>query len=368
MILPAYSVFPGQVFFRPGSLGDFNAFIRNYGQKGLVLHGSAFNSSPQYNSFVSLPGVDLLLRRGGEPQIQELSALLIKTRREKYKWIAGAGGGSILDLAKACAGLFFCEKDPSCYQKGEKPELPGIPFFAVPSTAGTGSEATPNAVLTNSITGEKLSIRSEHMTAQAVFLDPELLLSASRAVIAGSGMDALTQAIESYFSRNSSLFTDWLAEKAFVLTAQSLEKVFSVCGKNQIINEHSSLMAGSFMAGMSLAQARLGLVHGLAHPLGSLYHIPHGELCAFLLPYILKINREQVKIKYDKLSSLVNCDLQSWVSELNQKLQIKNPFQGKKLLSGDFIINQTLISGSTAANPVKADRQMINNLLSEFFL
>lgn len=207
--------------------------------------------------------------------------------------VVGIGGGSALDAAKAIAGLLKVQRSVMDYLEGVGPELPyegpTIPFIAVPTTAGPGSEATKNAVLSkHGENGFKKSFRHEKLVAEYAIVDPDLLSSCPPSVIAANGMDALTQLIESYVSARSNAFTDALALSGLYATRNALILLYQ---QSEPSKAHREKMAyAALISGITLAQVGLGSVHGLASPLGAFYPMPHGVVCGTLVASATAVN------------------------------------------------------------------------------
>ena len=269
----------------------------------------------------------------------------------------------MLDVAKAAAGLMEAPLDPEAYHDGEVIPPSRIPFVAVPTTAGTGSEATIVSVLTNADTGVKKSIRHPSFMARLVLLDASVLAGCPPAVLAASGMDALTQAVESYVSVKSTWFTEVLSLRATALIARSLETVHA----DPFAPQAEDLLMGSYLAGLALSNARLGVVHGLAHPLGARFHLPHGLVCAVCLPMAIEFNREAMGTKYARLSEAVGGDLLSTVRRLLDALGVRSPFAGRELADTEAVVKEVLASGSTAANPRPVSASDVQDLLDRVF-
>lgn len=365
--IPETLIFPARTLSGNGRVKDLLPECKCCGSRGVLVHGKSLRESGKLSSVLRGKPNDLDIisweHPGGEPSLDHLRALLSDARAFRAEWIAGVGGGSVLDLAKACAGLFHAGNDPVSYHDGNAIEQRGIPFVAVPTTAGTGSEATPNSVLINSDRQSKKSIRDDSFMAQLVILDGELLATCPRSVIAHSGMDALTQAFESFTSRKTTWFSDRLALKGLELVARNLPIVF----ENPSAPEAADLLLGSYLAGIALSLARLGVVHGLAHPLGVLYNQPHGLVCAVCLPHAVDLNRAAISAKYEEASALLGANFLEIVAELTTKLGIISPFKGKTIIKREAIISETLASGSTAGNPKKITPEDVNWLLERVF-
>jgi alcohol dehydrogenase class IV len=176
-------------------------------------------------------------------------------------------------------------------------------------------------------------------------------------------MDALTQAIESFTSRHAIWLSDELSLKSIHLIATSLPAVYN----DPAAPEANDLLTGSYLTGVAFSFSRLGVVHGIAHPLGSLYHIPHGLVCAACLPLSIEFNRNTVGNKYSRMSEAVGQDLLDHVKALMITLNIGAPFAGKPCPERERIISETLTSGSTKANPKTVTRQDVEWLLDKLF-
>ncbi|MFP5348246.1 MAG: iron-containing alcohol dehydrogenase, partial [Gammaproteobacteria bacterium] len=212
---------------------------------------------------------------------------------EAISVVIGVGGGSALDAAKAIAGLLKVRRTVMDYLEGVGPELryegPAVPFIAVPTTAGTGSEATKNAVLSVAgPNGFKKSFRDDRLVAEYAIVDPDLLASCPPPVIAANGMDALTQLIESYVSIKANPFTDALAISGLRAARDGLLPWYEATGD---AHEARAKMAyAALLSGITLAQTGLGSVHGLASPLGAFYPIPHGVVCGTPVAAATRVN------------------------------------------------------------------------------
>jgi alcohol dehydrogenase len=207
--------------------------------------------------------------------------------------VIGIGGGSALDAAKAIAGLLEVRRSVMDFLEGVGPELPyegpAVPLIAVPTTAGTGSEATKNAVLSRQgPDGFKKSFRHERLVPEYALVDPELLRECPRTVIAANGMDALTQLIEAFVSLRSNRFTDGLVWAGLEAARDGLLTWYE---RGAEAHEAQARMAyAAMVSGVALAQTGLGSVHGLASPLGAFYPIPHGAACGTLVAEATRTN------------------------------------------------------------------------------
>ncbi|GAB4305060.1 MAG: iron-containing alcohol dehydrogenase [Promethearchaeota archaeon] len=237
----------------------------------------------------------------GEPTVEAVEAGTKLARESGVRVVVGVGGGSVLDVAKAIAGMLTNPGRVSEYQDGRPFPNRALPFVAVPTTAGTGSEVSNNAVLIDPERGLKASVRGENLRARLAVVDPLLTYTAPPEVTAHSGMDALTQAIEAYTSRAANFISDAFAELAIPLLAGNLQAAYQD-GTNA--EARSGMALGSLMSGLAFSNAKLGAVHGFAHPLGARFGIPHGLVCAVLLPHVMAYNLPVVTEKYARLADL----------------------------------------------------------------
>lgn len=287
-----------RIEFGAGAFKTIPDIIARFGSRILLVTGARSFSQTDHWQFL----IDHLEQRSmywqhctiAEEPSPMLIDQLVKTYAEhNFDAVLGIGGGSALDAAKAIAGLLKIQHSVMDYLEGVGLELPydgpAVPFIAVPTTAGTGSEATKNAVL--SIQGEhgfKKSFRHDKLVAEYAIVDPDLLASCPPHVIAANGMDALTQLLESYVSLKSNAFTDALAISGLQAVRHALISLYRQTGS---LNKHRANMAyAALLSGITLAQVGLGSVHGLASPLGAFYPIPHGVVCGTLVASATHVN------------------------------------------------------------------------------
>lgn len=346
-------------------------YISSLGKRVLIVTGK---SAMQEQGFISR--LTLMLRKNNletsiyegvspEPEVGEVDKAREKALDCKADIVIGIGGGSSLDVAKSVAGLLKESAPAKDFLHGKKNiSGTGIPFVGIPSTFGTGSEVTPNAVLSDHEAKAKKSIRHESLLARVAVVDPELGKNAPEKVKAESGMDALTQAIESFLSIHSTPITESLSFGAVALIASSLEDyVYS----NSNIEAAENCASGSLMAGMALANARLGAVHGLAHPLGIHTGIQHGKICGILLPYVLLYNRDSARQQYELLSGVVGGDVAMFSKSLLAKLGMPDNLSEAGLSDEGIalIASESLPSGSLKANPRQATEEDLRIILNE---
>ena len=293
-----------RIEFGSGVLAKLPAIARGYGTRALLVTGtgSLKGSSfwPAVTTGLKAQGISWLhLAIPGEPSPQMVDEAVRAFRAETIEVVIGLGGGSALDAAKAIAGLLRPSNSVMDHLEGVGPELPyagpATPFIAVPTTAGTGSEATKNAVL--SVQGQdgfKKSFRDEKLVAEVALVDPDLLATCPPAVIAANGMDAFTQLLESYVSSRASPLTDSLAWGGMKAARDGLLALYADAG-DAAARERMAYAA--LVSGITLAQVGLGSVHGLAAPLGAFFPIPHGVACGTLVAKATRINIEALSAR-----------------------------------------------------------------------
>lgn len=292
-----------RVTFGSGQLKLVPPLARNYGQRALLVTGAkSFIESHHHESWaVAMRQSGMTWETftvAGEPSPQLVDNAAIQFRDADIDIVIGIGGGSVLDAAKAIAGLLRIPNSVMDFLEGVGPELPypgpSVPFIAVPTTAGTGSEATKNAVLSvQGPDGFKKSFRHEMLVPQHAILDPDLLATCPPAQIAANGMDALTQLLESYVSTKANPFTDALAMSGIRMVRDGLLDWFDATPR--AADARGELLYAAWLSGITLAQVGLGSVHGLAAPLGAFFPIPHGVVCGTLVAACTEMNSAAIE-------------------------------------------------------------------------
>jgi alcohol dehydrogenase len=287
-----------RIIFGHGVRAQLPTLVSPYGKHLLLITGAQhFQSSRSWEEMQgSLKAAGLtweMLAVDGEPSPQFVDLAIRNYRDYDFDVVVGLGGGSALDAAKAIAGLLKPGNSVMDHLEGVGPELlyqgPATPFIAVPTTAGTGSEATKNAVLSiRGLDGFKKSFRDEKLVAEIALVDPDLLSTCPPQVIAANGMDAFTQLLESYVSSKANRFTDALAWSGMKAARNSLLDWY----KNgpEAHEAQAGMAYAALLSGITLAQVGLGSVHGLASPLGAFFPIPHGVVCGTLLAEATTVN------------------------------------------------------------------------------
>jgi len=222
-----------------------------------------------------------------DPDIGCAEACIEMAKRGKYDLIIGVGGGSSMDIASAASVMCTNPGTVHDYLGINLVKNPGIPTILMPTTAGTGAEATPNAILTDVEAKLKKAVVSPYILPRVAIVDPLLGVSMPPGVTSSSGIDALTHAIESYTSNNATILTDLFAKEAIILIGRSLRT--AVANGNDLQARYD-MSIGSLYAGISLANAGVTAVHALAYPLGGQFNVAHGIANGLLLPYVMEFN------------------------------------------------------------------------------
>ncbi len=237
-----------------------------------------------------------------EPSAESLDQVVALVNETKADLVVGLGGGSAIDVAKAAAVLAANGGTAYDYFGTDKVKKPGIPVIAIPTTAGTGAEATPNAIFTNTKTQVKEGIVTPYMMPEVAIVDAELTLTVPARVTAATGMDALTHAIESYTSVKATPTTDLYAAEAIRLIGRSIR---TAVFRGSDLAARTDMALGSLYAGISICNAGTGAVHSMAYPLGGQFHLPHGIANATLLPYVLPWNVQGNVAKFAQIAALL---------------------------------------------------------------
>ncbi|MHA1232479.1 MAG: iron-containing alcohol dehydrogenase family protein [Candidatus Helarchaeota archaeon] len=362
-----------KIIFGIDKFNDIATITRDYGSNILLVTGRTamrkYGVLDRAKKLIEDEGLSVHIFDKVEPEVscETVDQGVKFCKDENCDCVLSIGGGSALDCGKAIAIMVNHEGETWEYQENKKLERPGLPFIAVPTTAGTGSEITKNAVLINKKNGWKASIRHPFMVAKVAVVDPKLTLTMPPKITASTGMDALTQAIESYVSLKSNALSDILAINAITLISKNLVNAVKD-GENLVYREKMAL--GSLISALAFSNSGLGGVHGLAHPIGADFKIPHGEICAILLPILMEYNMNYNHSKYMTISKTMDPKAKSitdginFIKKLNESIGIPNNLKHynidpEKLKQS---INKAR-GGSFNANPRKIDKNEIYNLI-----
>ena len=278
-----------QIIFGCGKLPEIQSVIKNHGSSVILLTGksSFINSSDGELLLDALEGKKVRYKHiivPGEPTPEMIDEAVSDCSNDEFSSVIAIGGGSVIDAGKAVSAMMYKTESVIEFLEvvGNK-EHPGtkLPFIAVPTTSGTGSEATKNAVLSRiGKDGFKRSLRHDNFVPDVALIDPELTLGCPAVITAASGMDCFTQLTEAFLSDKSNDYTDALALEGLKQIKASLKESY-INGSN--IEARTGMSFAAFTSGICLANAGLGVVHGFASSIGGLYNVPHGLVCGTLM-------------------------------------------------------------------------------------
>jgi len=360
-----------RVLFGPGVSRQAGTLARQAGQRALVVTGRDSARAQFLLDSLRENGVSaVVFSVAGEPSLETVLQGGKMAGETHCDLVVSLGGGSALDTGKAIAALLTNPGDVLDYLEvigGGKPLVePSAPFIAIPTTAGTGSEVTRNAVLSSPEHRQKVSLRAPSMLPSVAMVDPELTWGVPPNVTASSGLDALTQVIEPYVCSRANPMTDALCVEGMRRAARSLRAAFED-GRRAAAREDMSM--ASLFGGMALSNAGLGAVHGFAGAIGGMSNAPHGAICAALLPHVMEANlralrqrepRHDALRRYEEVGRLVTGkaaanadDGVEWVRRLVNDLGIA-PLGRYGLAKADIaeVIEKGSKASSMKANPI----------------
>ncbi len=374
-----------RVIFGCGRLSELPSLAREFGRRVLVVTGRNARHAEKILPALRAQGmVTVSFAVATEPTIALAQSGAELARREHCELVIALGGGSVIDAGKAIAALATNPGDALDYLEviGRAQPLTNapLPFIAVPTTAGTGSEATRNAVLHSPEHRVKVSLRSPLMLPRIALVDPELTRDLPPALTASTGLDALTQLIEPFVSQRANPMTDALCRESIPRAARALRCAFDEGGN---MEARTDLALASLHGGMALANAGLGAVHGFAAPIGGMFHAPHGAVCAALLADVMECNLETARQqnaqltvqRYEEVARLLTGtatatahDGVTWVRELCGRLHIPR-LAALGLARADFadIAAKAQQSSSMKGNPIALTTEQLVEILERAF-
>jgi alcohol dehydrogenase class IV len=365
----------GRLRFGAGRAGDLPGVLAELGSRALVCTGA---HPDRHAELLALRLPSTLSTVDGEPTVERCRTVAAVAREYGADVVVGIGGGSVLDLAKTVAMLLGNGGDPLDYLevvgKGRPISRPSVPFVAVPTTAGTGSEVTANAVLTEPEHSVKASLRSPLMLARMALVDPLLTVDCPPAVTASSGLDALTQCLEPLVSVRANPVTDGLAREGLRRAGSGLRRAYAD-GSDVAARTDMSLCA--VFGGMALANAKLGTVHGFAGVVGALTGVPHGMACAAFLVPVMEANLRALRerhpdspalARYAEAAQLLTGDPTAstvdgleWLRETTTRLRVPRIVVDAP---ADIVIQRVARASSTQGNPVVLTNDELHSILA----
>lgn len=372
-----------RIVFGPGTLAEIGPAARDCGAHALVVTGrDPGRAAPLLERLAAAPVRTTVFPVAREPTTDDAVRGAGVARAAGCDFVLGFGGGAAIDAAKAIAALLANPGDVLEFLEviGRARPLPhpAAPCLAIPTTAGTGSEVTRNAVLASPAHHVKVSLRSPHMLPRLALVDPELTHTLPPGVTAATGLDALTQLIEPYLSCRANPLTDALCVDGIRRVARSLRRA---CEAGDDAAAREDMSVASLFGGLALANAGLGAVHGFAGPVGGMFPAPHGAVCAALLPHVLQANvaalrarapQHPARTRADELGRLLTGrpqamaeDAVRWTLDLVAALQIP-PLRAYGVGAADaaVLVEAAARSSSMKANPLPLTTDELHAILA----
>ena len=377
---------PERIVFGPGRVTQAGILTASLGQSALLVTGRDLRrAEPVRESFRSagLNWVEWTV--AGEPTVSEVRAGAEAARNLGVDCVVACGGGSVLDAGKAIAALTPQSGDLFQFLEIIGQGLPlenhPLPFLAMPTTAGTGAEATRNAVLTSPEHALKVSLRSPKMVPRIALIDPSLSLGLPPGLTASTGLDALTQLLEPWVSGKANGMTDACCREGIPRMVRSLGKAIA---NGQDLEARTDLAYGAFLSGLALAHSGLGAVHGLAGPIGGRFQAPHGAVCAALLGPVWRANVETLSRttpehpaleRYRQaaqwLTGIPGASIDDglrWITESVRNWQIPRLAQyGLRVSDFPELIRAAQASSSMKGNPIRLPDEVLGEVLAEAY-
>jgi alcohol dehydrogenase len=346
------------------------------------FHEKAGRTS-EITELLSKAGLEVSVYSGvtGEPDTEMVTCGLKQFKADKCEGIVALGGGSVIDTAKTISVLAVNDGTVQQFMGTDTVSKPGAGVIALPTTSGTGSEATRVVVIADSQSNLKMSGRSKAYVPGVAILDYKLTMSMPKSLTAASGIDALTHAIEAYVSKQANEFTDLLALSAVRLIQDSIRQAWHDGSDEEA---RQNMLMGSFQAGIAFSNSSVGLVHSMSEPLGACFHVSHGLSNAMLLPAVTKFSITGALSRYAEIARCMDLANSSMTDEecctmlidgllqLNRELEIPSPksFGIEKISYGGHIekmANDAAAAGSTGNNPVIPTIEQIKEIYCETY-
>lgn len=370
MIAPFGLTAPARILFGRGEFAKAADLAASLGHHAFVVHGA----TPRHaKALLDASGLETTaFACPSEPDLALLEQALDTARRAGATHVVAIGGGAAIDLGKAVAGLLNASTQPldhlEVVGKGQPLITPPAPFMAIPTTAGTGAEATKNAVIGVPDHARKVSLRDPAMLADIALVDPALTDGTPKPVTLASGLDAITQVIEPYISSRANPLTDALCRAAIPRGLRALRKLM----QTEDADARDDMAFVSLTGGLALANAGLGAVHGLAGVIGGrVPTAPHGAVCGALLPATLTANlaalpkdslqaRRIAEIRVSASEALGTADIATWSRHHGLPTLTQ---MGISQSDHAAIAEEAQSSSSMAANPVKLPTELLQRIL-----
>jgi len=372
----------GRIVFGAGARRQIGSLAKDFGKRAFVVTGRNQTRAKDLTTYLQEHGITaVLFSVPGEPEIETVTSGVRFAKEQGCEFVIGLGGGSAIDAGKAIAAMLTNSGDVLDYLEvigqGKALTQQSAPMIAVPTTAGTGSEVTRNAVLGSPAHRVKASLRSPLMLPRIALVDPELSYDLPPDITSSTGLDALTQLIEPFVSSRANPMTDALCVEGIPRVARSMRRAFH---DGRAIDAREDMAIASLFGGLALANAGLGAVHGFAGPIGGMFPAPHGAICAALLPHVMTANIQALQhraphtkalARYDEVARLLTGrfdaraeDGVEWVRELVSDLRIP-PLATYGIAASHFseIAQKAIHASSMKANPIELTSAELQRIL-----
>ena len=372
-----------RILFGEGMMREAAPAAAAMGRRALLVTGVSRERAAPLAALLESSGVACAsFTVPGEPTVELVRAGTAYARGEQCSLVVALGGGSAIDAGKALAAMLANPGDPLDYLEvigaGRPIKRPSVPFIAIPTTAGTGSEVTRNAVLASPGHRVKASLRGAGMLPRLAVVDPELTLDLPRSITASTGLDALTQCIEPYVSARATPMTALVCVEGIRRAAAALPRVWENGRDRQARVEMAWV---SLLGGMALANAALGAVHGFAAPIGGMFAAPHGAVCAALLPHVMEMNVQALRDRapggeplrrYEEVARLLTGrphataeDGVRWVATLCRKLEVP-PLHAYGVADAEIpdLVGKAAHASSMKGNPIVLTPDELRQIVS----
>lgn len=372
-----------QVIFGNGTVSKIPQLLQGKGQNIFLVTGKNPLRAKFLTENLEAEGFSVFsFRVEKEPDTGMISNGAKLAREMTCDAVVGFGGGSVIDSAKAIAALVPNKGELPEYLEvigqGKKLKEKPLPFIAVPTTAGTGAEVTKNAVIHSPEHHVKVSLRSPLMFPDVAVVDPELTLSMPPEITATTGMDALTHLLETFVSNQSNPFIDMFCREGMRRISASLKKVFD---KGDDLKAREDMAFAALLGGLALANVKLGAVHGFAGPMGGMFPVPHGAVCAALLPAVMEVNlkvleeqkQQQILEKYDEVAQILTgnskaraADGIQWAKDMVNYLKIPRlSLFGLSVSDFPVLVEKAKKASSMKGNPVVLNDDQLAEILEK---
>ena len=369
----------GEIRFGRGQIKTVAAWITPQAQRVLLVHGSTLARAQAFYQQLQNAGLHIsTFAVATEPCLADIQNGVNFARQAGVELVVSVGGGAVIDAGKAIAALIPAEGDLIDYLEvvgnGKQLTSSPLPFVAIPTTAGTGAEVTKNAVINVPEHQRKVSLRDNRMLPNLAVVDPSLTDNSPRSVTLASGLDALTQVIEPYLCTRANAFTDAICRDAIPRAIRALVALIA----EESPQQRDEMAWVSLSGGLALANSGLGVIHGLAGPLGGLCSAAHGALCGTLLPYGLELHDKtvtspKIRQRLDEIRHWLADSLQVPPAQAFTALRDWSRSSGLGSLQELGVPENSLVQAAEAAsnassmkaNPVTLDQSQLLNLLQQ---